>query len=204
MSGVVYIQLPISNNCATGIGLPYSFPSFHFSTYSFSAMGIRHINLHRRFPWTLHCRSSESVWVAEPASLRIAIRGEWKSVYDIGQFLVHHLPAAESRQPRVTNIASLLIIESNLVVFTGTEMAPHTVSTRLITGIWWFFALIIISTYTANLAAFLTVDTSNLPIESVEDLAAQTKIKYGTLKSGSSHDFFKVIFKSGTLYLCVR
>lgn len=80
----------------------------------------------------------------------------------------------------------------SFILAPGTEMAPHTISTRLLTGIWWFFALIVISTYTANLAAFLTVDTTELPIESVEDLVAQTKIKYGTLASGSSHDFFKV------------
>ena len=37
-----------------------------------------------------------------------------------------------------------------------------------------------ISSYTANLAAFLTVERMESPISSVEDLAAQTKIKYGS------------------------
>nr|CAH8873534.1 unnamed protein product [Trichobilharzia regenti] len=73
----------------------------------------------------------------------------------------------------------------------GTELAPHATSTRLLTGVWWFFALIIIATYTANLAAFLTVENMKSPIESAEDLANQEKIKYGTLKSGSSRDFFR-------------
>jgi hypothetical protein len=31
-------------------------------------------------------------------------------------------------------------------------------------GIWWFFTLIIISSYTANLAAFLTVERMSTPI----------------------------------------
>ena len=35
---------------------------------------------------------------------------------------------------------------------------------------WFFFALIMISSYTANLAAFLTVETLEKPIESAEDL----------------------------------
>ena len=36
---------------------------------------------------------------------------------------------------------------------------------------WFFFALIMIASYTANLAAFLTVDKMITPIENAEDLA---------------------------------
>ena len=50
----------------------------------------------------------------------------------------------------------------------------------------------IISSYTANLAAFLTVSQMEETIKSAEDLASQTKVKYGTLKEGSTADFFKV------------
>ena len=48
-----------------------------------------------------------------------------------------------------------------------------------------------ISSYTANLAAFLTIERMEMPINSVEDLAKQTKIKYGCLESGSTNTFFK-------------
>ena len=57
---------------------------------------------------------------------------------------------------------------------------------------WWFFTLIMISSYTANLAAFLTVERMDSPIESAEDLAKQTKIKYGALRGGSTAAFFRV------------
>uniref|UniRef100_A0AAQ4QVY7 Glutamate receptor n=1 Tax=Gasterosteus aculeatus aculeatus TaxID=481459 RepID=A0AAQ4QVY7_GASAC len=61
-----------------------------------------------------------------------------------------------------------------------------------VTGrVWWFFTLIIISSYTANLAAFLTVERMVSPIESAEDLAKQTDIAYGTLDSGSTKEFFR-------------
>jgi Ligand-gated ion channel len=65
-------------------------------------------------------------------------------------------------------------------------------STRIVGGIWWFFTLIIISSYTANLAAFLTVERMITPIENAEDLATQTEITYGTLESGSTMTFFRV------------
>ncbi|KAL5962275.1 Glutamate receptor ionotropic kainate 2 [Taenia solium] len=123
-------------------------------------------------------------------------------VVSVGLFLVARLSPYEWQNPHPCEAFSeekenqFTVLSSFWFFITpllnqGTEMAPHSISTRLLTGIWWFFALILISTYTANLAAFLTVDTTELPIESVEDLVAQTKIKYGTLQSGSSHDFFK-------------
>jgi len=58
---------------------------------------------------------------------------------------------------------------------------------------WWFFTLIIVSTYTANLAAFLTVERMHVPISSAEDLTRQTVIQYGTLHDGSTMSFFQVL-----------
>jgi glutamate receptor, ionotropic, invertebrate len=63
---------------------------------------------------------------------------------------------------------------------------------RVVAGMWWFFTLIMISSYTANLAAFLTVERMDSPIESAEDLAKQMKIKYGSIKGGSTVAFFRV------------
>ena len=48
-----------------------------------------------------------------------------------------------------------------------------------------------ISSYTANLAAFLTVERMKLPIESAEDLSKQTEIKYGCYYGGATYNFFK-------------
>ena len=68
---------------------------------------------------------------------------------------------------------------------------PRALSTRVLAASWWFFILILVSSYTANLAAFLTVERMVNPIESVEDLAKQQKIPYGCLASGSTQSFFK-------------
>lgn len=58
---------------------------------------------------------------------------------------------------------------------------------------WWFFTLIMISSYTANLAAFLTSEGLDEGITDVKSLPTQTKVKYGCLSSGSTANFFKVI-----------
>ncbi|XP_043077355.1 glutamate receptor 4b isoform X4 [Puntigrus tetrazona] len=73
----------------------------------------------------------------------------------------------------------------------GCDISPRSLSGRIVGGVWWFFTLIIISSYTANLAAFLTVERMVSPIESAEDLAKQTDIAYGTLDSGSTKEFFR-------------
>ncbi|XP_052791388.1 glutamate receptor-like isoform X2 [Mya arenaria] len=73
----------------------------------------------------------------------------------------------------------------------GCDISPRSISGRIVGSVWWFFTLIIISSYTANLAAFLTVERMLTPIESAEDLAKQTKIQYGVRESGSTKDFFK-------------
>ncbi|XP_055373744.1 glutamate receptor ionotropic, kainate 2 [Condylostylus longicornis] len=73
----------------------------------------------------------------------------------------------------------------------GSDLNPKATSTRIVSAIWWFFTLIIVSSYTANLAAFLTVERMATPIENAEDLASQTEISYGTLESGSTMTFFR-------------
>ena len=57
----------------------------------------------------------------------------------------------------------------------------------MVAGMWWFFTLIMISSYTANLAAFLTVERMESPIESAEDLVRslmdQTQVEILVIKS---------------------
>ena len=75
--------------------------------------------------------------------------------------------------------------------YDSSDLNPRAASTRIVGGIWWFFILIILSSYTANLAAFLTVERMATPIESADDLADQSEIRYGTLVGGSTMTFFR-------------
>ncbi|XP_061943148.1 glutamate receptor ionotropic, kainate 2-like isoform X5 [Apis cerana] len=73
----------------------------------------------------------------------------------------------------------------------GSEIAPIGLSTRMMAASWWFFCLIMVSSYTANLAAFLTVETVVSPFSNVEELAKKRTIKYGAKVGGSTFMFFK-------------
>ena len=81
--------------------------------------------------------------------------------------------------------------------YLGSDVAPRTTSTRIIASIWYLFTLILVSSYTANLAAFLTVERMDTPIENVEDLSQQTAIKYGVMRGGSTFGFFEVSIQRG-------
>ncbi|XP_048582630.1 glutamate receptor ionotropic, kainate 2 isoform X2 [Nematostella vectensis] len=73
----------------------------------------------------------------------------------------------------------------------GPDNTPKSPSGRILASAFWFFILIIISTYTANLAAFFTKKTSKNFIETLDDLTKQKKISYGCLKGGSMASFFE-------------
>ena len=73
----------------------------------------------------------------------------------------------------------------------GTDFCPVSLSLRFLVGIFYFFTLILLASYTANLAASLTSETLLKPIENAKDLAAQRSIKYGVVDCGSTCSFFR-------------
>jgi glutamate receptor 3 len=50
------------------------------------------------------------------------------------------------------------------------NLVPKSLSGRVAATSWWYFSLIFLSSYTANLVAFVTVEKLIPPIESVEEL----------------------------------
>lgn len=73
----------------------------------------------------------------------------------------------------------------------GGGEAPQNLSGRVVAGAWWLFCFIIIASYTANLAAFLTVSRLDIPIESLDDLAKQYRIKYAPIDGTAEQTYFE-------------
>ncbi|KAL3196889.1 hypothetical protein MRX96_014977 [Rhipicephalus microplus] len=69
--------------------------------------------------------------------------------------------------------------------------APRNLSGRLVAATWWLFGFIIIASYTANLAAFLTVSRLETPIESLDDLSKQYRIKYAPQNGTATMTYFE-------------
>jgi len=97
---------------------------------------------------------------------------------------------------RIKNVINKKV--SNIV---GNKPIIRAGSLRILIVAWWFFALIMISSYTANLAAFQTVKRFHSPIETVEDLANQGTIQYGCHVFGSTISYFRVNVVCGVFLL---
>lgn len=90
------------------------------------------------------------------------------------------------------SITNSLWFVTGAVMQQGSEIAPKSLSARLLAAFWYIFAIIIVSSYTANLAAFLTVELVEHPFERAEDLYKNKQgIVYGCLESGSTCAFFE-------------
>ncbi|XP_074650203.1 glutamate receptor 4-like [Tubulanus polymorphus] len=99
--------------------------------------------------------------------------------------------AARQGEPPVSLKDSLWMYYAS-IVSQDSGKYPQANSSRSMTCTWWFFGLMIISAYTANLVSFLTVSKAKLAIDDVIDLASQTDIKYGSVQNSRTADFFRL------------
>uniref|UniRef100_A0A183C949 Glutamate receptor ionotropic, kainate 2 n=1 Tax=Globodera pallida TaxID=36090 RepID=A0A183C949_GLOPA len=98
--------------------------------------------------------------------------------------------ADETEKRRFTFKECLWFCMTSLTPQGGGE-APKNVSGRLVAATWWLFGFIIIASYTANLAAFLTVSRMEQTINELDDLAKQYKIEYAPLRGGATETYFR-------------
>lgn len=52
--------------------------------------------------------------------------------------------------------------------------------------------MVMVSSYTGTLVAFLTVEKNVLPFEKADELYGRKGISYGAVKDGSTANFFRV------------
>ena len=80
----------------------------------------------------------------------------------------------------------------NLIFFEGAAIYPKSISGRILFVFWWLFTIIMVATYTANLAAYLTVTLTRKPVNSLEELAQSTAVT-PLIQSGTNlHTLFEV------------
>ncbi|KAJ8687208.1 hypothetical protein QAD02_023002 [Eretmocerus hayati] len=73
----------------------------------------------------------------------------------------------------------------------GGGEAPKNLSGRLVAATWWLFGFIIIASYTANLAAKLTLSKVEKSIESFDDLVNQFRHPYSVINNSDTYKYFE-------------
>ena len=80
---------------------------------------------------------------------------------------------------------SLWTVGTGLVSNNG-EVFPQSPSGRFMLLTWWFFMLLIVTLYTANLTAFLTLSTQASHLDSVLELLTQDEYQWGFVGSANA------------------
>ncbi|XP_038213872.1 glutamate receptor 4-like [Zerene cesonia] len=80
----------------------------------------------------------------------------------------------------------------------GCDILPRAAGSRWVTGMWWFFALIVTASYTANMSTFLRNNRRSTEITDIKDLSEQNKIAYGAVTNASTYKFFET--SNDTIY----
>jgi ionotropic glutamate receptor len=73
----------------------------------------------------------------------------------------------------------------------GGGEAPKSLSGRVLVAAYWLFVVLMLATFTANLAAFLTVERMQTTIGGLEELAQQSKINYTVVENSPYFEYFK-------------
>ncbi|XP_065214967.1 ionotropic receptor 25a [Planococcus citri] len=73
----------------------------------------------------------------------------------------------------------------------GTGEMPFSPPHKFLIAAYWIFVLVMMATFTANLAAFLTVERLQAPISSFWELTHNTRIKFTVVKNSHAHSYFK-------------
>ncbi|XP_068974184.1 ionotropic receptor 25a-like [Bombus flavifrons] len=71
----------------------------------------------------------------------------------------------------------------------GGEM-PKNLSGKIVAGTWWLFGFVMVAAYSANLAAYETLERLQRNIESMDDLRKQYRVRYSTVANSSAFKYF--------------
>ncbi|XP_029700154.1 glutamate receptor ionotropic, delta-1 isoform X3 [Takifugu rubripes] len=110
-------------------------------------------------------------------------------------FLLNRLQALRSSGQNVLHsngtLHSAIWIVYGAFVHQGGDGVIASAALRIVMGSWWLFTLIVCSSYTANLAAYLTVSRMDHAIRTFQDLARQMDVDYGTVRDSAVYDYFR-------------
>ena len=62
----------------------------------------------------------------------------------------------------------------------------------MLVAAYWLFVVLMLATFTANLAAFLTVERMQDTVRSLEELNRQSKINYTVMEDSPYLEYFEV------------
>ncbi|XP_061083985.1 glutamate receptor ionotropic, delta-1 isoform X1 [Conger conger] len=90
-----------------------------------------------------------------------------------------------------TSLHSAIWIVYGAFMQQGGDSVVSSMALRIVMGSWWLFTLIVCSSYTANLAAYLTVSRMDSAVRTFQDLSKQIDLGYGTVRDSPVYEYFR-------------
>ncbi|XP_046889094.1 glutamate receptor ionotropic, delta-1 isoform X2 [Hypomesus transpacificus] len=90
-----------------------------------------------------------------------------------------------------SSLHSAIWVVYGAFVHQGGDNVVSSVALRIVMGSWWLFTLIVCSSYTANLAAYLTVSRMDNTVRTFQDLSRQMDVSYGTVRDSAVYNYFR-------------
>ncbi|KAM9785911.1 putative glutamate receptor [Neosynchiropus ocellatus] len=129
---------------------------------------------------------SSNMW----AGLLIAFLLTGLCICAVGRISPCEWTEPDSEQQRFTLVHSFWYITGALTL-QGAGPHPKALSGRVVSAVWWLFAVLLLACYVASLSSQLNSDHKHMSIQTFEDLASQDAMEYGTVEGGSTMNFFK-------------
>lgn len=70
------------------------------------------------------------------------------------------------------------------------DVTPRSPAGRVVGAAWWFFILVLVASYSANLTAYLTIERMSSSAQTADELSRQTDVEYGAVSGGATFNFF--------------
>uniref|UniRef100_Q0VIP5 Glutamate [NMDA] receptor subunit 1 n=1 Tax=Lymnaea stagnalis TaxID=6523 RepID=Q0VIP5_LYMST len=114
------------------------------------------------------------------------------------------LAKSDDTEEDALNLSSAMWFSWGVLLNSGIgEGTPRSFSARVLGMVWAGFAMIIVASYTANLAAFLVLDRPEALISGIDDPRLRNpneKFKYATVKGSAVEMYFKRQVELSTMY----
>ncbi|GFO03635.1 nmda-like glutamate receptor protein [Plakobranchus ocellatus] len=114
------------------------------------------------------------------------------------------LAKSEDTEEDALNLSSAMWFSWGVLLNSGIgEGTPRSFSARVLGMVWAGFAMIIVASYTANLAAFLVLDRPAALISGIDDPRLRNpndQFKYATVKDSAVEMYFKRQVELSTMY----
>ncbi|XP_074649163.1 glutamate receptor 2-like [Tubulanus polymorphus] len=144
-----------------------------------------------------------SVWMSIPATMFLACFViyvvAYYSPFDRRQLAKRWKRKCARKAAKKSSATNTIWLGFGTFLEQGADFYPKAQSGRIIVMFWWFFTIIILATYTADLAAYLTVPDIPAPLRTLEELVNQDTIRPIIADGGSTLTLMRTS-KKGTTY----